>query len=290
MFPTDSNVTVPNRAANSSDRAAILTSNVRYRSVWLPVLQGIVGLGIFFGLWYLLVDFFGVWRFKQLPHLVSSVREFLSRNPTYGVSLFTAEWASVQRVVIVFFLAVSFGICLGIALAWNRWFRAAVFPLLELARPIPILAWIPLVITLAPSRQASVIILTFLAAFFITTLNTMLGVRSIDEVYFRAARSLGFSDLAILRHIVIPGALPHIFVGLQIAMAACWFSLAASEIVAGTAGLGYKVWESYYYVQFDTMTIMMVTLGLCGYLSSMLVRRVGMALMSWRGEMLGGLS
>jgi NitT/TauT family transport system permease protein len=271
------------------------SSSTRYRSIWKPLFQGFLGLSIFFVLWYLLVDLLGVWRFKQLPHLVSSVREFLNPNPTYGVSLFTAEyyrhlWASVQRVAIAFVLAVSVGVCLGIALAWNRWIRAGVFPLLELARPIPILAWIPLVITLAPSRQVSVVILTFLAAFFITTLNTMLGVRSIDEVYFRAARSLGFSNLAILRHIVIPGALPHIFVGLQIAMAACWFSLAASEIVAGTAGLGYKVWESYYYVQFDTMTIMMVTLGLCGYLSSMLVRRVGKALMAWRVEMLGGLS
>jgi NitT/TauT family transport system permease protein len=281
--------------APRSDRARKLTAYARYRPILLQVFQGIIGLGIFFLLWYLLVDLFGVWRFKQLPHLVSSVREFLSRNPTYGVSLFTAEYyrhlrASIQRVAIAFVTAVTCGTSLGIALAWNRWFRAAVFPLLELARPIPILAWIPLVITLSSSRQASVIILTFLAAFFITTLNTMLGVRSIDEVYFRAARSLGFSDFAILRHIVIPGALPHIFVGLQIAMAACWFSLVASEIVAGTAGLGYKVWEAYYYVQFDTMTIMMATLGLCGYLSSMLVRRIGKALMSWRQEMLGGLS
>jgi NitT/TauT family transport system permease protein len=260
---------------------------------WQPILQGFFGLCAFFLLWYLLVDVFGVWRFKQLPQLVSSVREWLSPNPVYGVSLFTAEYykhlfSSIERVAIAFTLAVSLGIVIGIWAGWSRVFHAFAFPLLELARPIPILAWIPIVLLLSPTREASVITLTFLAAFFVTILNTLLGVKSIDESYFRAARSLGFSEWAVLRHIIVPGALPFIFVGLQIAMAACWFSLVASEIVAGTAGLGYKIWESYYYVQFDTMTIMMATLGICGYVSSALVRRVGMLLMRWRRETLTG--
>jgi NitT/TauT family transport system permease protein len=114
-------------------------------------------------------------------------------------------------------------------------------------------------------------------------------VRSIDEVYFRAARSLGFSERAILIDIIIPGAMPYIFVGLQIAMGACWFSLVASEIVSGQAGLGYKVWETYYYVQFETMVIVMATLGLLGYLSSALVRIAGNRLMRWRVRLLAGV-
>lgn len=260
-----------------------------------PLVQGILGICTFFLLWYLLVDAYGVWRFRQLPRLTTSVREWLNPDPTYGISLFAPEyykhlWSSTKRVAVAFTIAVSLGITVGILCGWSRWFRAVVFPLLEIARPIPILAWIPLVIILSPNRETAVISLTFLAAFFITTLNTMLGVKSIDEVYFRAARSLGFSEWAILRHVVIPGALPFIFVGLQIAMAACWFSLVASEIVSGTAGLGYKIWEAYYYVQFETMTIMMATLGICGYASSSLLRLVGNRLMRWRGEMLKGMS
>jgi sulfonate transport system permease protein len=255
--------------------------------------QGLGGIAAFFLLWYLLVDAFGVWRFKQLPGLVPSVREWLSLNPVYGVSLFTPEYyrhllASVERVALAFVAAAVTGVATGILMGWSRIFRAVVFPLLEIARPIPVLAWIPIVVLLAPTREAGVITLTFLAAFFITTLNALLGVKSIDEVYFRAARSLGFSEWAILRHIIVPGALPYIFVGLQIAMAACWFSLVASEIVAGATGLGYKVWESYYTVQFDTMVSMMATLGLCGYLSSAAVRKLGSFLMDWRGRTMGG--
>ena len=267
----------------------------RRGSALAPLLQGIVGIASFFLLWWLLVDVYGVWRFRQLPKLVASTKEWLSTKPVYGISAFTAEYyqhiaSSVRRVAVAFLSATVLGIAVGVLSGWNKWFRAVVFPFLEVARPIPILAWVPLVILLSPGREAAVVTLTFLAAFFITTLNTLLGVRSIDEVYFRAARSLGFSEWAILRHIIVPGSLPYVFVGLQIAMAACWFSLVGSEIVSGTTGLGYKIWEAYYYVQFEVMTIMMATLGFFGYVSSALVRRVGNRLMAWRGAMLKGMS
>jgi NitT/TauT family transport system permease protein len=253
-----------------------------------------LGICIFFAAWFLLVDVFKVWRFRELPGLVASVKEWLSPDPIYGMSLFTAEyyahiWASLYRVFVAFISATILGIAIGVLMGWSRIFRGLTFPILEILRPIPILAWIPLAILLVPGREAPIIVLTFLAAFFVTILNTLLGVRSIDQVYFRAARSLGFSNRAILMHIVVPGALPYIFVGLQIAMGACWFSLVAAEIVSGQAGLGYKVWETYYYVQYETMVIVMATLGLLGYLSSALVRIVGNRLMRWRARLLAGV-
>ncbi len=263
---------------------------LRGRAPYLRVL----GVAIFFLSWYLLVDVFGVWRFRELPKLVASVKEWINPNPVFGVSLFTAEYyqhigASVFRVAVAFISATSLGIIVGVLMGWSRIFYGLTFPLLEITRPIPILAYIPLAILLLPGRELPIIGLTFLAAFFVTILNTLLGVRSIDEVYFRAARSLGFSEWAILRHIIVPGAMPYIFIGLQIAMGACWFSLVASEIVSGQAGLGYKVWETYYYVQFETMVIVMATLGLLGYISSALVRMLGNRLMRWRARILAGV-
>ena len=253
-----------------------------------------LGICIFFAAWFLFVDVFKVWRFRELPGLVASVKEWLSPDPIYGMSLFTAEyythiWASLYRVFVAFISATILGITVGVLMGWSRIFRGLTFPILEILRPIPILAWIPLAILLVPGREAPIIVLTFLAAFFVTILNTLLGVRSIDQVYFRAARSLGLRNRAILVHIVVPGALPYIFVGLQIAMGACWFSLVAAEIVSGQAGLGYKVWETYYYVQYETMVIVMATLGLLGYLSSALVRIVANRLMRWRARLLAGV-
>jgi ABC-type nitrate/sulfonate/bicarbonate transport system permease component len=253
----------------------------------------ILGIGLFFLSWYLLVDVLKFWRFRELPGLVPCVKEWINPDPVYGVSLFTAEyythiWASLYRVIVALVSATVLGVAIGALMGWSRIFYGLTFPLLEMLRPIPILAWIPLAILLLPGREFPIIGLTFLAAFFVTILNTLLGVKSIDEVYFRAARSLGFSELAILFHVILPGAMPYIFVGLQIAMGACWFSLVASEIVSGQAGLGYKVWETYYYVQFETMVIVMATLGMLGYISSALVRMAGNRLMRWRARILAG--
>ncbi len=258
------------------------------------VYQGVLGVGVFFLTWYLLVDVFGVWRFGEMPKLVVGVKEWVSRDPVFGVSLFTAEyykhiWASIFRVLVAFLAATFSGITIGILMGWRRIFFGLTFPILEILRPIPILAWIPLAIILLPGREVPIIGLTFLAAFFVTILNTLLGVRTIDKVYFRAAESLGFSQWQILWHVIVPGALPYIFVGLQIAMGACWFSLVAAEILSGSAGLGYKVWETYYYVQFPTMVSTMATLGLFGYISSALVRAAGNRLMRWRQELLAGI-
>lgn len=253
----------------------------------------LLGIAVFFASWYLLVDVVKFWRFRELPGFVASVREWVNPNPVYGVSMFTAEyyshiWASVYRVFLAFILAIALGVPIGILMGWRRIFYGLTFPILEILRPIPILAWIPLAILLLPGREIPIIGLTFLAAFFVTILNTLLGVKAIDQVYFRAARSLGFGQFAILFHVIVPGAMPYIFVGLQIAMGACWFSLVASEIISGQAGLGYKVWETYYYVQYETMVIVMATLGFLGYLSSAFVRVAGNRLMRWRARMLVG--
>src|SRR5581483_8723732 len=109
----------------------------------------LLGIALFFAAWYLLVDVFKVWRFRELPGLVPSVREWLSPDPVYGVSLFTAEyyahiWASVYRVLSAFLIATLLGIAIGVLMGWSRVFRALTFPILEMLRPIPILAWIPL--------------------------------------------------------------------------------------------------------------------------------------------------
>ena len=255
---------------------------------------GVFGIAVFFLLWYLLVDLFELWRFGGLPKLVESIEEWLSPDPIFGVSIYTEEyyrhiWASIGRVASAFLAATVFGVTIGILMGWRRIFFGLTFPILELLRPIPILAWIPLAIILLPGRELPIIGLTFLAAFFVTILNTLLGVQAIDRAYFRAAECLGFSQWQVLWHVIVPGALPYIFVGLQIAIGACWFSLVAAEILSGSAGLGYKVWETYYYVQFPTMISTMATLGFFGYLSSALVRIAGNRLMRWREKLLSGV-
>ena len=281
-------VTIPRHPTQSQPTQFGLTM---YRfSQWLrspwPYL-GLLGFAMFLLFWYLAVEVWKLPRFREMPGLTAVVREWLSPNPEYGLSIYTPEyyqhiWVSTRRVAIAFTLATALGVPLGLFLGWSRSFREYVFPVFETLRPIPILAWVPLAILMFSGSETPVIFLTFLASFFATALNTMLGVESIDESYSRAAMCLGASRWQVFRHVIVPGAMPYIFTGLQISVGVAWFSLVAAEMVSGQYGLGYVINTSYTMVRYPTIIIGMATLGVVGYATSALVRVVGDRMMQWR--------
>jgi len=247
----------------------------------------LIGFALFLGFWYLAVEVWRLPRFREMPGITTVVKEWLSPNPTYGLSLYTEEyythiWVSIWRVTRAFVLATLLGVPFGLFLGWSKKFKEYVFPVFETLRPIPILAWVPLAIVMFIATESAVIYLTFLASFFATALNTMLGVESIDESYVRAAYCLGAKRSQVFRHVVIPGALPFIFTGLQISVGVSWFSLVAAEMVSGQYGLGYVINTSYTMVRYPTIVIGMITLGFVGYTTSALVRLLGDYLMQWR--------
>src|SRR5262245_58259219 len=121
--------------------------------------------------------------------------------------------------------------------------RDLIFPYVEILRPIPGVAWIPLAILLWPTEEGSIIYITFLGALFPIVLNTVHGVEQTPEVLVRAAQSLGASRFQIFRHVILPGALPSICAGLAIGMGVSWFSLLAGEIISGQYGIGYFTWN-----------------------------------------------
>ncbi len=247
----------------------------------------LLGIVSFICFWYLTTEYLKLPWFKKLPGPLAVYREWVSHDPAYGISIYTPEYyshilKSIWRVLQAFFLATFLGVPIGLFMGWKKTFKDYTFPLLETLRPIPMLAWVPLSILMWPGREASIIFLTFLGSFFATVLNTLLGVQSIDEVYFRAANSLGAKPRHIFFKIILPGALPFIFTGLQISMGFSWFSLVAGEMLAGEYGLGYLIWNSFIMVQYPVIVIAMVTLGVIGWLSSALIRMVGNRLMQWK--------
>jgi ABC-type nitrate/sulfonate/bicarbonate transport system permease component/CRP-like cAMP-binding protein len=259
-------------------------------SLWLksprPYLM-FVGFALFLGFWYLAVEVWRLPRFKEMPGITAVIKEWLSPNPVYGLSFYTEEYykhiaVSIWRVTQAFFLATVLGVPFGLFLGWSRKFKEYVFPVFELLRPIPILAWVPLAIVMFIATESAVVFLAFLASFFATALNTMLGVESIDESYVRAANCLGASKWQVFRHVIVPGALPFIFTGLQISIGVSWFSLVAAEMVSGQYGLGYVINTSYVMVRYPTIVIGMITLGFVGYVTSAMVRIAGDYLMEWR--------
>lgn len=256
------------------------------------LVRALIGALVFVSLWYLLTAVLVLPRFKLIPNPVAVIKEWFSLTPISGRSVFTMIYYldiaySVVRTLAAFSLATLLGVTLGLLMGWNRKFYDFTFPVVEILRPMPPLSWIPLAVLILPGVEIAVVYVTFIAAFFATVLNTLLGVFSIDKNYFLAAKCLGSKPKDIFFNVIVPGALPFIFTGLQIGMGISWMSLVAGEIIAGQKGLGYAIYEGYFLYQFEQVISYMFTLGILGYISSALIRNAGRKLMAWEARRRG---
>lgn len=189
--------------------------------------------------------------------------------------------SSLARVFSGYALATIAGVGLGLAIARFHLAEDALLPPLEILRPIPAVAWIPLAILMFPSAEASMIFITFTGALFPILLNTIHGVEGIDRRLIASAQSLGAGRHAILWEVIVPGALPSIITGLAIGMGTSWFCLVTAEMISGQFGIGYYTWESYTLQNYADIIVGMLMIGLLGMLSSILVRKIGSALTPW---------
>jgi len=197
---------------------------------------------------------------------------------------YTHILVSLQRIGIGYLLAVVLGVGVGLLMGRFRFLEDFLSPYIEILRPIPAVAWIPMAILIMPTEESSIVFITFLGAFFPIVLNTIHGVEQTPEVLVRAARSLGASNLSVMRHVVLPGALPSIVAGLCIGMGVSWFSLLAGEIISGQYGIGYFTWTAYTLVQYPQIIIGMLAIGGLGTVSTVLVRKLTVPLLRWQGR------
>ncbi len=190
--------------------------------------------------------------------------------------------ATTVRVLGGVLAAYIIAIPLGLMIGWKKTFSDLTFPTLEILRPIPAPAYLPLAILLLPWREASVAFIPFIDAFFPVLLNTIVGVKMIDRDYFRAARCLGSSPKQIFWHVVLPGALPSISSGCAIGMGIGWMGAVVGEMITGKWGLGYRIWEAYILIQYPLIVNGMIAIGILGFGSSVLIRYLTVRLIPWR--------
>lgn len=195
---------------------------------------------------------------------------------------YTHIGVSLGRILTSFGIAAVLGIVVGILMGRSRIVSDVMMPHIEILRPIPAVAWIPLAILMFPTEESSIIYITALGAFFPVVLSTLHGVEQTSEVYVRAAKSLGAGKLEILRHVVLPGALPSIMSGLAIGMGVAWFSLLAGEIISGQYGIGYFTWNAYSLVEYDNIVVGMLTIGGLGTASTWLVKQASKPALRWQ--------
>ncbi|HSO06566.1 MAG TPA: ABC transporter permease [Pelomicrobium sp.] len=192
--------------------------------------------------------------------------------------------ASLKRVGVALGFASLIGFPLGAALGASRRFAWAFEPVVNFFRPIPPLAWIPLSIVWFGISDAQNQFIIFLAAFFPIVLSTMEGVRDVDRQLIRASRTLGAGRVAIALTVVLPGALPSMFVGLRVGIGIAWMALVAGELVAATSGLGFLISQGRLLFRSDYIVVGMVMIGLIGLMLDALARLAQHLVMPWREE------
>ena len=186
------------------------------------------------------------------------------------------------RIAQGYLAATLIGVFLGVIMGRSRMANNIVMPYIEVFRPIPAVAWIPMAILMWPTEESSIIYITFLGALFPIILNTVHGVEQTPEVLVRAAQSLGASKLQIFWHVVLPAALPSISAGLAIGMGVSWFSLLAGEIISGQYGIGYFTWDAYSLINYPDIVVGMLVIGVLGTLSTYGIRLATQPMLAWQ--------
>lgn len=230
--------------------------------------------------WHLLtVNDIDAWlRFSRLPspaEVTSSFRVQLADGLLDHVLM------SMQRILLGFTLAGIVGVGIGMLIARSPRAADIVRPVLEVVRPIPAIAWVPLAILLFPTSEQGIVFITFLAAFFPVMVSTLHAVRAIPLVWEQAALTMGARRSTIWRQVLLPGILPGVFSGLSVAMGVAWICVISAEMISGQLGVGYFTWRSYGLLDYPGVVVGMLTIGLLGWQSSAAIELLGRRLTRW---------
>ncbi len=193
-------------------------------------------------------------------------------------------WDSFLRVFLGLSLGIIFGVPLGLFMGLNRFAKGFFDPLVELYRPVPPLAWAPLVITVFGIDNVGKVFLLFMVSFSIMIISARAGASGTQLSKIHAAHSLGASRWQILREVIFPNSLPEILTGIRVAVGMCWGTLVAAEFLAGTTGIGFVENVARKYMQYEVIWITIFVMGMLGLLFDVTIRKIIDKTIPWRGK------
>ena len=233
-------------------------------------------------LWYVFTEWLPMVHPVLLPSPAAVLRTFW--RLLLNGELFGHIGASLLRIFYANLAALALGVPIGLAMGLLRPVERLLDGLVNLFRPIPPLAWVPLSILWLGIGTLSVVFITFLAAFFAILINTVAGARAVDRLHVRAALSLGAGRRRLVTHVVLPTVASHVFTGLRVAIGVSWMSIVAAELIAASSGLGYMITYYREVLRTDAIIVGMLTIGLIGLAMDVVTRRIERWLMPWRAE------
>ena len=244
-----------------------------------------------------LLGLFGIWWFiKQGSEPIVNDRTFPSLRQTWDalielinrgyrrVGLWDHTWASLWRVLKGLLYGVVVGVPVGFAMGLSNRLRGIFDPIVELLRPVPPLALLPLFIVWFGIGEGSKVNLLFFAAVWIMVIAARAGVLGVQRSKVHAAYSLGANRWQILRYVILPNALPDIFTGMRVALGVCWGTLVAAELTGTTTGLGAMIFAASKFFRMDIVVVSIIIIGVIGVTMDLVMRFLERRLIPWRGR------
>jgi NitT/TauT family transport system permease protein len=199
----------------------------------------------------------------------------------YSGTWFEYVFLSARRVLIGFALAGIAGVAIGLVIGWSKLARDLADPLIQILRPIPIVAWLPFATLLFGIQDTAAVFLIALGSFFPIVLNAAAGAERTPTVLVRAALMLGTPRRRLLQRVVLPSALPSIMTGLRLGMGLAWVLVIVAEMLAVKGGLGYALWSGYQFIRMDLIVAAMASLALLGFAFDLLLVAISRRLLRW---------
>ena len=193
-------------------------------------------------------------------------------------------WDSFMRVFLGLVFGILIGVPLGLFMGLNRFAKGFFDPLIELYRPVPPLAWAPLIISVLGIDNTGKVFLLFMVSLSIMIISARAGASGTQLSKIHAAHSLGASKKQILRYVIFPNSLPEILTGIRVAVGMCWGTLVAAEFLAGTTGIGFVENVAKKYFQYEVIWITIFIMGMLGLLFDVTLRKIIDKTIPWRGK------
>jgi sulfonate transport system permease protein len=251
--------------------------------------------------WHRLISpvvFLGLWELASVTKLISPAKlpapttvahtayTLITQNsPAYG-TLQDAMWVSLQRMAIGFTVGAAIALILGLVAGLNRIGENAVDPLLQIVRTLPLFGLTSLFIVWFGIGQLPKIILIALGAAIPLYLNTFAGIRSVDAKLAETGQVLGLSRLELIRHVILPGALPQMLVGLRQSLGVAWLALVVAEQINANAGLGFMINQATQFLNIPVMVVALCVYAILGLLTDWIVRLLERKALAWRRGLL----
>jgi NitT/TauT family transport system permease protein len=228
----------------------------------------------------------GVVSREVIPSPIDLAAEFakLIRTGYSGSPLWLHIAASMGRTLIGLLFAIIVGVPIGLLIGYSKTVSAALEPFLSVLRPMPAIAFIPLVILYFGIGEFSKIVLIFFTSMLHMVLHASAGVRSVPKELLRVAYNYGLSRAELFRRVILPASMPHILTGVRTTTAISWALVVAAELVGAQQGLGYMIMDAATFFKITDIYIGIVLIGLIGFVLEAIVRRLENRLLHWRGH------